>query len=491
MKLLDKIEKSKDFWFLLAASFLFFLLRLPSLFEPYWYGDEGITGAVATAIRNGRILYQDAWDNKPPLLYLLYAFFNSDQFFIRLASLILGVFTVIAFFFLAKTLFGEDKNQKKIAMISTGIFGFLFAIPLLEGNIANAENFMLLPIILSALLILRKKTNFKIFFFAGLILGIAFLFKIVAIFDLAAFTVFTIILNFGDKEKKLNFIRFIKEVAVKKYPIVLGFVLPILFTSLFFLGSSFRYFLQGVFLQNVGYVGYGNTFIIPQGFLILKILVLFGFIYYIYSRGNKFSKTLIFICIWLAFSLFNTFFSQRPYTHYLLVSLPSISLLVGLLVWEKKYKMQVGVLLIIALLIIFSKFSLSSKTLFYYQNFISFTFDGKSVKDYRNFFDRRTPIDYEVANYIKSKTTKEDQVFVWGNNAQLYKMTGKIPPGKYTVAYHITGYKDGFEKTQEAILKTNPKLIIIMPRQPMIPFSLNGYGNAVGIEDVLIYERIL
>ena len=42
------------------------LLRVPSLFEPYWYGDEGIYLTVGRSLRHGLALYRDVHDNKPP-----------------------------------------------------------------------------------------------------------------------------------------------------------------------------------------------------------------------------------------------------------------------------------------------------------------------------------------------------------------------------------------------------------------------------------------
>lgn len=50
----------------------FIILRLPSLFEPHWYGDEAVYAAVAHAIEKGRTLYVDVWDNKPPGIYFIY-----------------------------------------------------------------------------------------------------------------------------------------------------------------------------------------------------------------------------------------------------------------------------------------------------------------------------------------------------------------------------------------------------------------------------------
>ena len=88
MKILKRLEKSKSFWFLLGISFLFFLLRLPSLIEPNWYGDEGIYQIIGKAMGSGRILYSQIWDNKPPLLYITYALFNGEQFQVRIFSLI-------------------------------------------------------------------------------------------------------------------------------------------------------------------------------------------------------------------------------------------------------------------------------------------------------------------------------------------------------------------------------------------------------------------
>src|SRR3989344_4330395 len=200
MKFLARAEKNRNFWFLLIASFIFFLLRFPSLFEAYWYGDEGIYQVLGLAIKAGRLLYRDIWDNKPPLLYMIYSLFNSDQFTLRLVSLIFGIFSLIVFFALARKLF-EEKKGSKTAIFSTIIFGLLFALPIVEGNIANSENFMLLPVILSGLLIFTAKEKLKknILMLSGFLLGIAFLFKIVGIFDFAAFFAFLFILNLPKK----------------------------------------------------------------------------------------------------------------------------------------------------------------------------------------------------------------------------------------------------------------------------------------------------
>src|SRR5689334_18050934 len=111
IKHITRLEKSKTFWSLFFISVVFFILRLPSLIEPNWYGDEGVYQIVGRVLNNGGLLYRDVWDNKPPLLYLIYAFFHGDQFATRLASLIVGLLTTWIFFYFSKKLFNHIRTS--------------------------------------------------------------------------------------------------------------------------------------------------------------------------------------------------------------------------------------------------------------------------------------------------------------------------------------------------------------------------------------------
>ena len=488
MRILKGLETNKEFWFVIFTSFLFFILRLPSLFEPLWYGDEGIYQVIGTSLNNGKLLYAEIFDNKPPLLYWLYAIFNSDQFTIRLVSLIFGVLSIVIFFLLSKRLFEHTKS--KAHFLTTFIFAVLFGLPTLEGNIANAENFMILPIVLAGFLIFNtidSRPKFSILnsqfsiFLAGLFLGIAFLFKIVAIFDFAAFFIFYFIINFDSLKK-----------TIRPPAIIIGFFLPILVVTLFFiLNNTFIDFIKAAFITNISYVSYGNKIGGTPLLLFIKLILLVGFTLYAFAKRKKFSSTLLFISIWFAFSLFNALFSQRPYAHYLLVLLPSLSLMIGL-VFQKKYQKLIAIFFLIGLLTITKVFGISNfnKSIHYYQNFISYVKGQKSMAEFQAFFDKNTPFDYEIARFIKPKIEKHDTIFVWGNNAQLYQLIGVVAPTKYVVAYHMTNYKDGVESTKTAIEKTKPKFIVIMSNEKTIPFPLISYSKKMNINKAAIYERI-
>lgn len=500
------LARIHDFSFLLATLTLFFALRLPSLFEPYWYGDEGIYQAIGIALQDGRSLYKEIWDNKPPLLYMLYMFLSSDQFMVRLTSILFGIGAIIAFHKLAEKLFlpnkiashAHGKHNRYIVHGVTIGFAALFGLPLLEGNIANAENFMLFPIILAATLIVDYVQNRKhtVLAIAGVSLSIAFLFKIVGIFDFAAFSIFLLISTYRGE------MRFLAQ-CKKLLPFFLGFFLPIFATILYFTANgTFTDFFNAAFKQNIGYVGYGNKLLIPQGLLILKACILGGIVLFLFLKRSMLTKTALFILLWFTFSTFNAFFSARPYTHYMLVLLPSFLLLLGFIFWQRAHEeeqhrktfalsQRLGVIsLIVVLLFVLQNFWFYDKFLAYYQNFFSFVTMKKSVVAYRAFFDRNTPKDYELAQFINSRANKKEGLFVWGNNAHLYKLTNKLPPGRYTVAYHITASKESMRETEEALHRAKPKFIITTARDNIVPFSLARYRLRIAIRDALIYERV-
>lgn len=498
--MIASLEKSKAFWYLIALLLLFFILRLPSLIEPNWYGDEGIYQVIGQALNNGRGLYAGIWDNKPPLLYLVYAIFNGDQFQVRFFSLLTGLVATTIFFYLSRLLF----KQLKACITASISFAVLFGVPMLEGNIANAENFMILPILTAGLLVYlvgskNQNVKFLILAMAGLLLGIAFLFKIVAVFDFAAFLVYLLVI--GIKELRIRNQELWSQ-RKKLIPlihnslfIILGFIIPLLLTAIYFIAqNAFADFAKATFSSNVGYVGWKNNFIFPQGLLILKLILLASTVILLFLKRRLFSNSFLFIFLWFSFSLFNTYFSGRPYTHYVLVALSSFCLLIGLLFDSIKPKTRLIFLLILVCSIILLnktfKFN-PDKTFRYYGNAISFLTGKKSVSSYQSFFDDKTPRDYEIASFIKTHTLAEDTVFIWGDSAQIYAVSEKQPIGRYTVAYHITQYKNGLEETQQALAKTKPKYIITLKESRDFPFRVAEYDRKFAFQGGVIYERSL
>lgn len=484
MHLVKKILNSDHF--ILAPIILFAALRFPSLFEPYWYGDEGIYQAIGIAMNNGRELYSQIWDNKPPLLYLIYTLADGNQYVVRLLSLISGIFTVIVFFHLSKKFL-----RHKVSAVATLLFTLLFGSAFLEGNIANAENFMLLPILLAMLLVfnlitkrntklLKIENQYIIFLLAGLLLGISFSLKIVGVFEYLAATTLLILCHFS-RAKKIKSWLFLTG----------GFLIPISLFILFFAATdNIQPFLESVFFTNVSYVGYENFLLVPQGFILLKLLILFSCIFLILKNRKKIPQNYLFILVWTTFALFSSFFSQRSYTHYLLLSLPPLTLLGAMLLSEKHKRipfiLSYGVLAVF-LFFHFKPYPLV-KTFTYYPHYLAYQLGKIDTITYQKFFDSDVPRDYAVAEYLKMKLNINDPVFIWGNSAQIYALSKTLPIGRYTVAYHIQN-NDQVKETITALNTKNPRFVVLLNDSPFKNIPLHNYAYLLTIEGAAIYEK--
>ena len=69
-KLLDRIESLFASHKALVLIIIgLFLIRIPSLLEPLWYGDEAIYVTIGQEINRGGLLYVDIFDHKTPGIY--------------------------------------------------------------------------------------------------------------------------------------------------------------------------------------------------------------------------------------------------------------------------------------------------------------------------------------------------------------------------------------------------------------------------------------
>ncbi len=480
-----RIYKSKSFyqyrdaWFLLVICTVFVVLRIPSLIEPHWYGDEGIYQVIGRALLSGKTLYKDIWDNKPPLLYIIYALVNGNLYLIKLLSLFAGLFSTVIFFLLSKKMFENPLSF----YISTTVFSILFGLPILEGNIANAENFMLLPIISAAYLIysyLENKQRKKLIY-AGLLLSIAVITKIVAVFDFAAFMTFIlfssrVVISNQNVRRFLDF--FLSTILL----------LVICFVFFLFLGIP-KEFIGAVFLQNVSYVGEQNRFIFPMGILVIKTILLSVGLMIIFVNRTRISKTSLFIYLWLIFSLYNAFFSERPYIHYSLVILPVFSLLIGQLFEKVKLRIVNVVAIVVICYFAYFHFQIYLRSIPYYSNYLKFIMNKEHIVEYEAFFDRNTPRDYDIANFIRMNIKSNERVFLWSDSAQIYALSNRLPIGKYVVAYHITFYKNADTITKQQIDKEQPKYIIQTMDVPVVDNILSSYQLRYIMDGTKIYER--
>lgn len=464
------IKLIKKYEGLVVILALVVVLRLPSLYEPAWYGDENIYLAIGQGVSKGLVLYQDITDfpNKPPMIYLMAAVFG-NVFWFRLVLMIWNGVNVAIMYFFLRMLF---KGQRWIWNGFTLLFVLLTCLPFWEGNIANAEIFWIMPVTAGFLLLWKlKKTSNKMQVIrlataAGVVLGVAFLFKIPVVMDIGA----AILVFFVFWHKKL--IDVVKKTFLRReiYLVGLGLVVPVGLAIGFHL-------LQGVSpvdLINiaVGSAGYVSVWQEQTGIMaylgfgslysraVLMVLVVSG----IYLVRKRLSKEMIMASVWLVMALFGALISGRPYPHYLLQMVPAMVLVLAILVSKKITRAGIGVAMVLALIGVgaYIRFDFYRyPVVAYYKNFWESVTGKIDEYEYYNRFDSRMERNYKVASYLKTRTNESDKIYIWGTEPGIYVLSDRLMVGRLVTSFHVEDLNE-YEALGKEIAKKLPKYIVIM-----------------------------
>lgn len=447
-------------WLTLFLAFLF-VLRIPSFFEPFYYGDEMIYLTLGEGIRRGLTLYADIHDNKPPLLYFTAAI-AGNVFWFRAILALWVTGAVVAFYKLTKELF----QNERFGQLSVVVFGLLTTIPLLEGQIANAELFMLLPTIWAFVLLARKHSSFLSSFIVGFMLAVAALYKIPAAFDgiVALYLVVTV--------QKFEGNRMVRQLA----GVASGFVIPIAVTFVWYASKgAFHDYLVAAFLQNFGYVSswrasqVAEPFLVKNAPLIARGVVMLITVGVVYFKRAKLHPAFSLSVVWLASSLFAATLSERPYPHYLIQVTPALSMIVAFLVLSVKKEQVYAVIPLTVFLgtVVYYQFWYYNSSL-YYERFIAYASKRIDKNEYFSRFNSEVPVNYAVAQFLSESSSPDESVFVWGDSAPVYALARRLPPLKYIANYHISDFSSN-EEVASALNASPPGYIVIYPNAPAFP----------------------
>lgn len=442
--ILDFFRKDR---FLVILIIGMMLLRIPSLMEPNWYGDEGIYLVMGQAFRSGLTWYRDIHDNKPPLLYLLATLAGSVAYF-RLILLFWMVVTMGVFAKLLAKL-NVVGNSRNIALV---LFTLLTTVPVIEGHIANAEIFMILPTLIGVILALQggKRNNFL----SGIFFGLAVLFKMPALFEFAGVFGFLFLLD---------------KARWSRIPMIIGFILPIaLSIAYYFLIGAGMEYLGAAFFQNIGYLSSWRTGsmtksgISTQSGLMVRGIILVVLALWSLLVGKKQNMNYRVVVGWYFFALFGALLSERPYPHYLLQIVAPLTILVGMVSW--KLRVRFGILLVALLLLISGivkyKFYFYD-TFGYYQKFITNVLQSENSSEWGEYFDRKVGRTKNLASYLRENTNKNEKILVWADEPFVFIQSETLPLTKYMVAYHIVDFQ-----AKEMVIKqmeSNPPRFVVWP----------------------------
>lgn len=469
---LSLLQKNRLLFCLLV---LVVFLRLPSLFEPYWYGDEGIYFAVAEGLKRGRILYREITDNKTPLIYYLFALLKT-QFFVRLFLMFWVLTNTVFIFLLGELLFATGR-------LAALLFALLSSLTLLEGNIANGEIFFILPTTIGFWLLGQNPSNQLMIFLAGFSFSLAFLFKVPAVTDFIAGIFFL-----------LTGKCFFHKILV----LFLGFLLlPLSFSLHFLCHGALKEFLSAVFLNNIAYTVAWSRGVDPKVLLGGKFLSFFLLLLAFFLQRKKLKKESLLLYPYLFSSFLGATLSHRPYPHYLIQVLPPFSLLFAKLGKEKKCTDLLCFFTAILFALHFFNLGLSNLEyqLSYFQNFKDFLLQKKSTEEYLRFFDPITPRNYRLARFLERQTQPDEPIFIWADQALIFAISHRVPCGRFTSAHHIQDLPDAKRETIEVLERIRPKYIFV-DRQIRFPFPQlftllqKEYNKVAQDEGIEIYKKI-
>jgi len=455
MKFFKKINKH----YLILGLILFttFILRFPSLFEPFWYGDEGIFAAVGRNLNLGGTLYQTAWDNKPPMIYLTYAaifkFFGVSMFWLRLTTAVFVLATATAIYEIARQILSKNR-----ALLATFIFGVLTSLRLIEGNLALTEIFMILPITLAMLFAIKRNFDYLSLFGAGILFAVASLYKQVGALEAAALGIFLFLIS-------KNLTDFIK----KGLALSIGFTLPYMATVAYFAPKNLvgDYIFAAYTYYRI-YLGESPKYALLINILkFLPIITVIAYGFYKKIKGK--AEVFHLILLWTAFSFLGSYFSGRTYGHYLVQATPALSLILASIM----FKPQVSRVRIIFALTFFLPLIFLTKLLFtdflsggpinqlkYFQNFAQYSTGKKGIDEYNNYFDRNVNTIMTLADFLKIHQGYGESVYIWGDYPWLYAIADLKNPSRYVTSFHVFGVPEGQNEVAKDLEKTPPKYII-------------------------------
>lgn len=482
------------------------VLRIPNLFEPYWYGDEGIYLAVGQAMRHGITLYKEIIDHKTPLIYywsaLAYSLVWLKVFLMSLSLIALG-------FFYALTLRFFD--SRRLGLVVTLVYALLTTLPALEGNIANGELF-LMPFILAGMWWLWRRWPIEESLrpwqkfmrewpwwqpvVAGSLFSLALLTKVPAGFDMVAVGIFWLFLLPLHLRGNLG-----RRWLTYGVWLVAGFLLPIFLSLGYFASQGYlRSYLQFGLLYNFRYIeAWGTPFTNPVGIFLASMTgrsgVLVVTLLGLWLVKSKLRLPVLFTFIWLALTLFAALLSLRPYPHYFIQIVPPVSLLLGFLVSEKRYVKGVIVGVGIGIWLIFLALGFKKyPTVAYYTRFLTYLTHQMDEQTYQAAFDSKAPNTYAVAEWLRAHTTKDERVFIWGDEPMVYALSRRSPVGRFTVAFHIASFQ-AWEETMTALEKDPPTYIVnYLPTSDIFPafytYVANNYIPIENIGRAVIFRRV-
>jgi Dolichyl-phosphate-mannose-protein mannosyltransferase len=407
------------------------ILYLPFLNEPLMR-DEGLYASVAQAMDHGAVPYQDAFDNKPPMVfawyYVSFQLFGENLMAPRLVVALLSAGATYLLYIHARILF-QDSTR---ALVAAAAFAGTFGIAAIETN-ANTEYFMVPFVVAMGLFFTlgQRSRAAGWYFAAGLAGGIAIMTKQTAAFPVAFLIAYAAWRSFRTGDGSLSALRDSGLIAVGALAAGLAITAPIV------AAGAFPDMRDALFTYTLNYSSAAPTearlrtsF---EGLLFLLrvagpwlILAATGAALAV-RRGHN--DTLFFIG-WLLAPIAAIFVAGRFYYHYYVALFPALALLVPLAVaWLAANWRSLPVRFVaLPVLVVLAGSALWASGDIYLRS----SADGRHIAKYDdpNYPTRESQSD-ELADWVEANTRPGDKIYNIGFHSELYFLADRRSPTRY------------------------------------------------------------
>lgn len=308
------------------------ILRFFSFFPSVIDHDESTYLEMAREMLEGKVLYVDVIDIKPPGIFLILSgfqlLFGYSIFFIRLLVTLWIGLTAFLIYSSGMLLF----RDKKASVAGGIIYIFFISTWSFYGISITPEIFFNLFTILALWILLKYQSAWR-YLLAGLVAGFGFIVKYFVMMDFAAFMLFFIFLKNYEEGRKPGFFKVTLQVALAG----IGFALPFLAANIYYYATGhFDAFADMIYLAPSRYPSAFQPWRIIRYTLDLHIRffpVFFFFYYALFDkrlRKPEISETRRLIIPWAILALFAVQLSGNNYGHYAIQFMLPVSLMGGL-----------------------------------------------------------------------------------------------------------------------------------------------------------------
>jgi hypothetical protein len=483
-------ENKKIFYaFLILASSLL-ILRLPTLFELPGL-DQTLFAYIGQNMQEGKLLYHDLWDHKPPGIFFLYSGLSylsaNPPWIIPLMDLLYTLLTMGALFLLAKKLWDSES-----ALGAAFIFALFSLSPAFQGSWSRtqAETLMNLPLILCFYsgyqAHCQKKYGF--WFLSGLALGMAFLIKFTAL--LLALPLLPLLWVYSP-----GFASSPKSRFLNLSLLILGLMSMTVAAGLYlYFKGVLAEAYEALWIFNRVYSSLRvNITTIP--YFILKQLR--GQVFFIFTlfflavlgwRKGKFFRSLAgqILMFWILGVLLAIYLQGKYIWYHFLSFIPPFSLAAGFsLGWLKKGTgklFQITPIFVMVLLVL----AIGDSFRGYFSNYgTGFAFLFKKANYEQALLSlpanaNKLPLFY-LGRYLAQNTQAKDSIYVWGIAPEIYYYAQRPAANRFIFHYYLMNAHNPLASKFPGTEKRQKEFLSNLREKPVKFF-------VVGVEDASVFE---